>query len=128
VTLLWDPYPNALLFEIDRKIAPPGNPPPTYDFLDSVDPAELQIIDGFTAYEDHTVTNGITYHYVVRVTTNDGKSDNSGDIEATPKSMGAPFVTSFMPGTQVSPGTGWNGMAIQVRSSGYHRLQARTLV
>lgn len=115
VTLLWDPYPHALLFEIDRAIAPPGPPPATYDFLDSVDPAELTITpDGFQAYEDHTVTNGITYHYVVSVTTESGTSEFTGDIEATPTSKFGPFVTDF-DGTTVRDGEDrWFGFAFVV--------------
>lgn len=114
VTLFWDPYPDALLFEIDRKIAPTGMPPASYDFLDSVTPGELSTIDGFLAYEDHTVTNGITYHYVVRATTGDGTSENSGDIEATPKSNFGPFVTKFKAGTPRPGEDGWFGFAFVV--------------
>jgi hypothetical protein len=111
VTLLWDPVPDALLFEIDRKIAPPGMPPPSYDFLIGLTPAQLPIINGFMTYEDHAVTNGITYHYVVRVTTGAGTSVNSGDIEVTPKSNFGPFVTDFVAGTVRAGEDGWFGFA-----------------
>jgi len=114
VTLFWDPYPNAILYEIDRKESPQGIPPASYDLLDNVSPAELTTINGFLAYEDHTVMNGLTYHYVIRATTSDGTTDFSPDIEATPSSPFSPFVTSFTAGTIVTPGTGWNGMAIQI--------------
>ncbi len=119
VTLFWDPYPPALLFEIDRKIAPPGPPPASYDFLDSVTPAELPTtVDGFLAYEDHTVTNGITYHYVVRAMTGDGTSENSGDIEATPKSNFGPFVMQFAAGTPRLGEDGWFGFAFVAVAQG----------
>jgi len=111
VTLLWDPYPHALLFEIDRQISPPGIPPPTYDFLDSVSPAEVPIVNGFMTYEDHSVTNGITYHYVVSATTEAGTSAFSGDIEATPKSNFGPFVTDFVAGTPRPGEDSWFGFA-----------------
>lgn len=100
-----------MLFEIDRQISPPGIPPASYDFLDSVSPAELSIVDGFMAYVDHTVTNGITYHYVVRAVTGDGTSVNSPDIEATPTTPFGPFVTDFVAGTVRAGEDGWFGFA-----------------
>ena len=120
VTLLWDPIPDALLFEIFRKIAPPGMPPaswdPVADLYDTVTPAELTDQNGFVAYVDDDVTNGTTYHYVIRTVMGDGTSDFSASVEATPKTPFGPFVTSFVEGTPatVAVSTVWVGMAIQV--------------
>jgi hypothetical protein len=124
VTLLWDPFPDALLFEIDRQISPPGIPPASYDFLDSVSPSELPIVNGFMAYEDHTVTNGITYHYVMRTVTGAGTSPNSPDIEATPATPFGPFVTDFVAGTERAGEDSWFGFAFVVGAGGItvHKL------
>jgi len=111
VTLTWDPVTDPVEFYVSRGEAPPGILPPAYPDGRTVTPAELP-------YEDHTVTNGHTYHFVVAVKTvdGDGRSADSSDAEATPMSPFGPFVTSFIPGTPVSPGNGWNGMAIRVGS------------
>jgi hypothetical protein len=119
VTLFWDPYPNAIIYEIDRKEAPPGMPPASYDFLDSVTPGGLSTTaDGLLAYEDHTVVNGITYHYVVRASTGDGTSENSGDIEATPKSPFGPFILTFDNGSPRPGEDGWFGFSFVVTLPG----------
>lgn len=114
VTLLWDPFPDAWLFEIDRQISPPGIPPASYDLLDSVTPAEVPIVNGFMTYEDHTVTNGITYHYVVRAMMGEGPSVDSPDIEATPTTPFGPFVTDFVEGTLRPGEDSWFGFAFVV--------------
>jgi hypothetical protein len=112
VTLLWDANPDALLFEIDRKESPPGIPPDSYDFLVGVTPAQVAIINGFMAYEDHDVTNGITYHYVIRLVSGEGTSFNSPDTEATPTTPFGPFVADYVLGS-VRPGEdGWFGFAV----------------
>jgi hypothetical protein len=114
VILQWDPIETAIVYEIDRGEAPPGNPPPDYDFVISVTPAELAIVDGFLTYEDHDVTNGVTYHYVIKATLAENITEFSDDIEATPKAPFGPFITGFTAGTTRPGEDGWFGFGILV--------------
>ncbi len=111
VTLFWDPVEGAIVFEIDREISPPGIPPAFYTNIASIAPDLLAMIDGSLTYEDHDVVNGLTYHYVVRAVTPDGTSENSADIEATPKSPFGAFVTLISGGTPRVGEEGWFGFA-----------------
>jgi len=111
VTLLWDPVAHALYYDIYREISPPGVPPASYTHLETVTPAALPTVNGFLAYEDHDVTNGVTYHYVITVTTEGGTSVDSPDIEATPESAYGPFITDFVPGTIRAGEDGWFGFS-----------------
>jgi hypothetical protein len=111
VILQWDPIETAIVYEIDRGEGPSGNPPPSYDFVISVTPAELAIVDGFLTYEDHEVTNGVTYHYVIKATLAENITEFSDDIEATPKSPFGPFVTQYISGTTRAGEDGWFGFS-----------------
>jgi hypothetical protein len=72
VQLAWDAYPNATDFVVNRGMAA-GAYTDTFDLMSTMN-----------SYLDLTVTDGMTYHYAVEVTTAEGASGNSNDAPATP--------------------------------------------
>ena len=108
VVLTWGPVPSDVLdFQVSRGESPPGVVPTEYPDGHTVQFSELP-------YVDKTVVNGHHYHFVVAARNDIGLGGNSNDAEATPVSPFGPFVGSFVAGTAVFPGNGWNGMAIRV--------------
>jgi hypothetical protein len=121
VTLSWDPDTAANQYELKRVVGDPGVVPDadSYEPLDLIYTVELPTIDGQLTYLDEDdVTNGITYHYIIRAANPDKKSDFSGDIEATPHSPFGPFVTDFKAGTVRVGEDGWFGVGITVVAPG----------
>jgi hypothetical protein len=121
VTLSWDPDILALTYELKRVAGEPGvvPAPNSYEPLDIIDRGDLPTIDGqLTYFDEENVTNGVTYHYVIRAINPDHKSDFSADIEATPHSLFGPFVTDFTPGTVRVGENSWFGIGITVVAPG----------
>jgi hypothetical protein len=100
----------------DPGVVPASN---AYEPLDIIDAEDLPTIDGQLSYVDEqNVTNGVTYHYVIRATNQDNKGDFSADIEATPHSLFGPFVIDFTPGTVRVGEDSWFGIGFTVVAPG----------
>lgn len=119
VTLSWDPDIAADQYELKRQVGLPGVVPGSYEPLEIVNKEELPTIGGQLTYLDEDdVTNGVTYHYVIRAANSEKKSEFSGDIEATPHSPFGPFITLFTAGTPRAGEEGWFGIAFLVVAQG----------
>ncbi len=119
VTLSWDREAAADRYELQRRVGQPGVVPDSYELLEIIDEEELPTINGQLTYLDEDgVTNGVTYHYVIRARNPEKMSDFSGDIEATPHSPFGPFVKDFTPGTVRAGEDSWFGIGFTVVAPG----------
>jgi len=94
VTLSWSPALGATRYNVKRSLTPGG----PYTSINAA-------IQG-SAYTDTTVTNGITYYYVVSASNFDGESGDSNEASATPQIPPDVIVSSFTaPSTGAAPST-----------------------
>jgi hypothetical protein len=108
VDLAWSAVADATEYHVKRG-----------DVIGVHAPIGQPVVAPATSFPDPGLPNGKTFYYVVSAATmapgalSAVETEDSNEVEATPL---GPFVTSFVDGTPVSPGNGWNGMAIRVGS------------
>ena len=73
VTLSWDVVPGAFTYNVKRATTSGG---PYTVIVPNIGPA---------GFNDTTVTNQVTYYYVITAVNADGESGNSGEVSATPR-------------------------------------------
>lgn len=105
VDLEWNDEPAAGKFYVKR-----GEAPDTEEFL-----AEVKY--GVYTYPDLNVLNGTTYYYKVSAWGEEGETDDSNEVSATPSSQAlTQFIDSYTAGT-LATAAGIYGMVVRVGAS-----------